>query len=117
MNLLRKPPMGQRLQAKVSDPEHLARVAQLPCCICEAFGERQRSATQVHHVFHGRYDTERAPDRMTIPLCEGHHLGMFDTSKLAIHRANHVRSDVRSIHVVPSIFFEQSPLGCVNSRP
>jgi len=87
MNLLRKPPMGQRLQAKVSDPEHLARVAQLPCCICEAFGERQRSATQVHHVFHGRYDTERAPDRMTIPLCEGHHLGMFDTSKLAIHRA------------------------------
>jgi hypothetical protein len=23
---------------------------------------------------------------MTIPLCEGHHLGLMDTGKIAIHR-------------------------------
>jgi len=86
MNLMHKPPPGQKAQPKASDPDHLARVAQLPCCICEAFGEHQLSNTQVHHVIHGRYATTRAPDRMTIPLCEGHHLGLFDTSKLAIHR-------------------------------
>lgn len=28
----------------------------------------------------------RAPDCMTIPLCEGHHQGDFDTSKIALHR-------------------------------
>lgn len=86
MNLMRKPPPGQKPPPKRSDPDHLARVARLTCCICDAFGMHQTSNTQVHHVFHGRYATDRAPDHMTIPLCEGHHLGMFDTSKLAIHR-------------------------------
>jgi len=27
------------------------------------------------------------PDIMAVPLCEGHHQGLFDTSKLALHRA------------------------------
>ena len=69
------------------DPAYLARVAELPCCICEAFGECQSSRTQVHHVFHGRFSQHKTPDRMAIPLCEGHHLGQWDTSKLAIHKA------------------------------
>jgi hypothetical protein len=69
------------------DPDYLALVAELPCCICEAFGERQMSRTQVHHVFHGRFSQRKTPDRMAIPLCEGHHLAQMDTSKLAIHRA------------------------------
>jgi len=66
--------------------EHMARVAELPCCICDAYGMPQISPTQVHHCIHGRYSTARRDDMMTIPLCEGHHQGMFDTSKLAIHR-------------------------------
>ena len=64
---------------------HMARVARLPCVICQQHGEHQTSPTQVHHAIHGRYSTDKAPDTSTLPLCEGHHLGDFDGSKLAIH--------------------------------
>jgi len=85
-NLTNKPPLGIKDKAKGKDPAHLARVAALPCVICTEYGVPQLSPTQVHHCIHGRYSTRRAPDSMTIPLCEGCHLGMFDTSKVAIHR-------------------------------
>lgn len=68
------------------DPAYLAKVRQLPCVICESFGLPQLSATQAHHVFHGRFSGKRTPDRMAIPLCEGCHQGLRDTSKLAIHQ-------------------------------
>ena len=68
------------------DPAYLAIVVTLPCCICEAYGLPQTSPTQAHHTICGRYSARRTPDREAIPLCEGHHQGMFDTSKLAIHR-------------------------------
>lgn len=68
------------------DRRHLARVARLPCCICHEFEMPQQSPTQVHHCIHGRHSMARAPDCMTIPLCEGHHQGDFDTSKIALHR-------------------------------
>lgn len=83
---MQKPPLGQKEPKPAKDPKHLARVASLPCCICEAFGEYQLSPTQVHHVFHGRNGSDKTPDREAIPLCEGHHLGQWDTSKLAIHQ-------------------------------
>lgn len=66
--------------------KRLAEVAAMPCCICHEYGMPQLSPTQVHHCIHGRYSTKRAPDEMTIPLCEGHHQGMLDASKIAIHR-------------------------------
>lgn len=69
------------------DPAYLARVRELPCCICEAFGEVQTSPTTAHHPIHGRYSGRKRPDREAICLCDGHHQGTFDTSKLAIHRA------------------------------
>lgn len=72
---------------KRKDRKRLAAVAALPCCICTEYGMAQASPTQVHHCIHGRYSTTKAPDSMTIPLCEGHHQGLFDTSKLALHRA------------------------------
>lgn len=68
------------------DPARLAAVAALPCCICAEYGMAQNSPTQVHHCIHGRYSTARSPDSMTIPLCEGHHQGLIDTTKIAIHR-------------------------------
>lgn len=68
------------------DAAYLARVARLPCAICFHFGLPQVSETQVHHSIHGRYGNRKTPDSMTIPLCEGHHLGMFDTSQIALHR-------------------------------
>lgn len=69
-----------------ADPEHLSFVRSLPCCICHEYGLPQLSPTTAHHVIHGRYSTQKVPDCMTIPLCDGHHQGDFDTSKLAIHR-------------------------------
>lgn len=64
----------------------LAALHDLPCCICHEYGLPQLSPTQAHHCIHGRYSTRRAPDEMTIPLCEGHHQGDFDTTKVALHR-------------------------------
>lgn len=66
--------------------EYMAAVALLPCCICEQFGLEQTSRTQVHHCFHDRFSSRKASDFDTIPLCDGHHQGMLDTSKVAIHR-------------------------------
>lgn len=66
--------------------DRIARIAAMPCCICHEYGLPQNSPTQAHHCIHGRYSTRRAPDSMTIPLCEGHHQGDFDRSKIALHR-------------------------------
>lgn len=66
--------------------DYLAKIHELPCCVCEAFGEIQVSPTQAHHTICGRYSNERTPNHEAIPLCEGHHQGDFDTSKTAIHR-------------------------------
>lgn len=85
-NLAGKPPVGLKDRETRKDPAHMARVAKLPCVICYEFGLNQTTPTQVHHVIHGRHSSAKAPDRMTIPLCEGHHQGQFDTLKLAIHR-------------------------------
>lgn len=78
-------PFQKQPKAK-PDPAYLAAVRQLPCCVCEAFGEAQNSATTAHHPIMGRYSTRKVPDRMAIPLCDGHHQGTFDTSKIAVHR-------------------------------
>jgi len=86
-NLTGAAPLGLKDKALGKDPQHLARVGELPCVICTEYGEPQLSPTQVHHCIHGRYSTRRAPDSMTIPLCEGHHQGLFDVSKLALHQA------------------------------
>ena len=80
------PPMGLKTRRPASDPRHLERVRSLPCCICTEYGLPQNSPTQAHHCIHGRYSSKKAPDCMTIPLCEGHHQGLFDTSKLALHQ-------------------------------
>lgn len=86
MNLLARPPLGLKAERQPKNPAHMARVAKLPCVICWAHGEQQQSPTTVHHVICGRYGNRKAPDTFTIPLCEGHHQGNFDTSKVAIHR-------------------------------
>ena len=91
MNLTDRPiyAKGQKpapVKATGKDPAHLAAVSALPCVVCWEWGMAQLSPTQVHHCIHGRYGNRKTPDRMTIPLCEGHHLGDFDKSKIAIHR-------------------------------
>lgn len=85
-NLAGLPPLGLKADKAASDPVYLAKVRALPCCICEAFGEPQLSATTAHHPIHGRFSQRKVPDRMAIPLCDGHHQGSFDGSKTAVHR-------------------------------
>jgi len=87
MTNITRQPVQPKAQRKSRDPAHMARVAALPCCICAEWGLPQLSPAQVHHCIHGRYSTRKAPDNMTIPLCEGHHTGLLDTSKLALHQA------------------------------
>ena len=67
-------------------PAYLKAVRELPCVICEAFGEIQTSPTTAHHPICERYSFAKVPDREAIPLCDGHHQGDRDTSKIAIHR-------------------------------
>lgn len=86
MNLANKPPLGLKEPKAKPDLDYLARVRGLPCCICEAFGFVQTSKTTAHHVIHDRFSERKTPDLMAIPLCDGHHQGTFDHSKLALHR-------------------------------
>ena len=86
MNLMNKPPLGLKAGKAKPDPKYLKRVRELRCCICEAFGFQQTTPTQAHHPICERHSNERAPDREAIPLCDGHHQGDFDTTKIAIHR-------------------------------
>lgn len=48
---------------------HMGRVAQLPCCVCGAYG------VQVHHVREGQGMSQRASDFLTVPLCPPCHTG------------------------------------------
>jgi len=85
MNLTNQAPF-QKAGKPEKDAAYLRKVRELPCCVCDAFGEFQLSQTTAHHPIHDRYGNEKTPDREAIPLCDGHHQGQFDTSKLAIHR-------------------------------
>jgi len=53
------------IQAK----RHMGRVAGLPCCLCGAM------PVEVHHIMEGRTPGRRAPDWLTIPLCQECHRG------------------------------------------
>lgn len=85
MNLTKRPIAAKPERAK-PNPDYLAKVRALPCIICTAYGLPQRSPTQAHHVIHQRGSFRKVPDEMSIPLCEGHHLGLMDTSKIALHQ-------------------------------
>ncbi len=85
MNLTGQP-IRQKQERAQPDPAYLAAVRALPCCICEAWGMAQNSPTNAHHPICGRHGTRKRPDHTAIPLCDGHHQGDFDTTKIAIHR-------------------------------
>jgi hypothetical protein len=84
MNLTSRPIYTKSPKAR-PNPAYLAKVRELPCIICQSFGLPQNSPTQAHHVIHQRGSFRKVPDEMSIPLCEGHHQGLMDTSKVAVH--------------------------------
>ena len=85
-NLANKPPVGLKKSKKKSDKKYLDYIRSLPCCVCQAFGEPQLSPTTAHHTIHDRFSGAKRSDREAIPLCDGHHQGLWDSSKLAIHK-------------------------------
>lgn len=70
-----RPPLGLKADRPKRNPDRLARIAAMPCIVCDNLGLKQRSPTQVHHCIQGRYSQRRANDNETIPLCRGHHQG------------------------------------------
>lgn len=85
MNLTNRPPVPKEIRPP-DNPAYLAAVREMPCIICEEFDEVQLSPTTAHHPIMGRYGTRKRPDITALPVCDGHHQGTFDTSKVAIHR-------------------------------
>ncbi len=85
-NLAKKPPLGLKVKEAKKDKKFLHWVRSQKCVICQTFHEVQLSPTQAHHPIHDRFSTTKVSDKKCIPLCEGHHQGLFDTSKTAIHR-------------------------------
>lgn len=84
MNLANRPPLGLKEPKPKPDPAYLARVRELPCVVCDAFGEPQYTPTTAHHVIHGRFSQRKTPDRMAIPLCADHHQ-LGGNGKAALH--------------------------------
>lgn len=54
--------------------DYMARVAQLPCVLCDELGVGPSKA-EVHHIRTGQGTGERASDFLTIPLCPDCHRG------------------------------------------
>ena len=53
----------------MSIKRHLAKVAQLPCCLCGTM------PVELHHIREGQGMAQRAPDTLVIPLCPDCHRG------------------------------------------
>lgn len=86
MDIAEKGPLGLKGEKPKKDPKYLAWLREQPCCVCSRFGEIQHSPTQAHHCIHDRFGTLKRPDAEAIPLCEGHHQGLLDRTKIALHQ-------------------------------
>lgn len=85
-NLTNRPPLGLKKPKPKKNPMFLKNVRQMKCCVCERFKEVQQSPTTAHHPIHDRHSFRKRSDDEAIPLCEGHHQGLWDNSKIAIHK-------------------------------
>lgn len=57
-----------------AEKRHLTAVANLPCVLCRALGERTEGV-QVHHIREGQGMGQRSPHWLAIPLCPACHTG------------------------------------------
>jgi hypothetical protein len=77
---------GDRPRATPEERAHLGATAALGCIAC-FMDTGQFVACNVHHLRAGLGRSQRASHFEVLPLCEGHHQGNIDTSKVAFHRA------------------------------
>ena len=85
-NLAKRPPLGLKFKTKKKDTKYLDYIRSLPCIVCQEHHEPQNSVTTAHHPIHDRFSSRKTSDQDAIPLCEGHHQGLWDLSKIAIHK-------------------------------
>ncbi len=87
-NLTGKASIGLKKPKAKKDEKFLKQIRQKRCCICQKYGEVQRSPTTAHHPIHDRFSGAKRPDSTAIPLCEDHHQGLWgnDKTKIAIHK-------------------------------
>lgn len=69
-----------------AEKAHMDRVRKMKCWACRLLGIPPRP-TNLHHIRDSYGASQRASHWEVIPLCEGHHQGMRDTSLFAFHRA------------------------------
>lgn len=68
------------------EKDYLNKLATLGCYCCQTEGIE--TPAMIHHIREGMGMGQRAKHiGGTIPLCEGHHQGNFDNTKLAFHRS------------------------------
>lgn len=78
----RKGPKTPRIKpGRVEDQEHLQRVREMPCIVCQA------QPVEAHHIRDGVGMGQKAGDHEAIPLCPWHH-----------------RTGFNSIHLAPAMF-------------
>ena len=77
-------PIYEKPAKAVPNLAYLALVRQQPCCICDAFGMRQTTPTEAHHIICGRGGNRKTPDSTAIPICRAHHR-TGENGFLAIH--------------------------------
>lgn len=56
-----------------SERDHMARVASLPCVLCERLGQHQWTRTTVHHLRAGQGAGQRASNYLVVALCQDCH--------------------------------------------
>jgi len=76
--------------ATKAEKEYMNRVTALGCVACEIDGNFD-TPCGIHHPRHGEDGQNvgtggRSEHTRGIGLCEGHHQGLLDTTKIAIHR-------------------------------
>lgn len=62
-------------RATAAESAHMGRVKRLRCVLCAELGLTQSSPTDVHHIREGQGGAQRAPHRLTVALCQEHHVG------------------------------------------
>ena len=56
-----------------AERNHHERIAGMSCVICDALGQPQMTATEVHHLREGQGASQRASHWLVVPLCKEDH--------------------------------------------
>lgn len=70
-----------KVKATAKEREYMARVKQLPCCVC--LPNEQSTPTEVHHITEGM---RRVGNFYCLPLCRVHHANVHRLGRIEVRR-------------------------------